>query len=210
MKEKIAHLMKSESLSSNRLAEILEIQPSAVSHLLSGRNKPRYDLLQKILRRFPSINPDWLLLDSEQMYRDSESTPGAKLAGDAAMEPLNLFDDDGSFSLGDLLGDGTDFGQSTASHNPNFSEQNSSSFQGQNPREFNDENSSQNWGSLTPQNDVQNRAKITPQNRREITPQNRTVKSENSSPENRYYRPYVERVIVLYSDNTCRTYDMRK
>ncbi|MFI3304812.1 MAG: helix-turn-helix transcriptional regulator [Rikenellaceae bacterium] len=70
MKDKITYLMKSEGLTTTRLAEILEIQPSAVSHLVSGRNKPGYDLLQKILRRFPKINPDWLLLDSDTPYRN--------------------------------------------------------------------------------------------------------------------------------------------
>lgn len=69
MREKLLSLMKSEGLTSSRLAEILEIQPSAISHILSGRNKPGFDLLQKILRRFPRINPDWLLLDSDQMHR---------------------------------------------------------------------------------------------------------------------------------------------
>jgi plasmid maintenance system antidote protein VapI len=64
--------MKSEKLSSSRLAEILEIQPSSISHILSGRNKPSYDFLVKILRRFPTLNPDWLLLDAEQMYRSNE------------------------------------------------------------------------------------------------------------------------------------------
>ena len=73
MHEKLPLLMKSEGLTSSRLAELLGIQPSGISHLLSGRNKPSYDLLQKILRRFPNINPDWLLLDDEQMYRQSET-----------------------------------------------------------------------------------------------------------------------------------------
>ncbi len=77
MKDKIAFLMKSEGLSTTRLAEILEIQPSAVSHLVSGRNKPGYDLLQKILRRFPQINPDWLLLDSDVPYREALTSTAA-------------------------------------------------------------------------------------------------------------------------------------
>lgn len=72
MREKLLKLMKSEKLSSSRLAEILEIQPSSISHILSGRNKPSYDFLVKILRRFPTLNPDWLLLDAEQMYRLNE------------------------------------------------------------------------------------------------------------------------------------------
>ncbi|MFI3277656.1 MAG: helix-turn-helix transcriptional regulator [Rikenellaceae bacterium] len=74
MNEKIAYLMKSEGLTSSRFAEILKIQPSGVSHLLSGRNKPSCDLLQRILTHFPKINPDWLLLDSKQVYRTTSQS----------------------------------------------------------------------------------------------------------------------------------------
>lgn len=70
MKEKIQLLIKNEGLTQSRLAEILEIQPANISHIISGRSKPGFELLQKILRRFPTLNPDWLLLDSEQMYRE--------------------------------------------------------------------------------------------------------------------------------------------
>lgn len=63
-------LMKNEGLKPSQLAEQLEINPAGISHILAGRNKPGFDLLQKILRRFPRINPDWLLLDSDKMYRD--------------------------------------------------------------------------------------------------------------------------------------------
>ena len=77
MKEKLQQLMKSEGLTSSRMAEILGIQPSGISHILAGRNKPGFDLLQKILRRFPRVNPDWLLLDSDKMYRDSEPEQSA-------------------------------------------------------------------------------------------------------------------------------------
>lgn len=74
MREKLLDLMKNEGLKPSQLAELLEINPAGVSHILAGRNKPGFDLLQKILRRFPRINPDWLLLDSAQMYRtDAEA-----------------------------------------------------------------------------------------------------------------------------------------
>ena len=80
MKEKLSNFMKNEGLTSSRLAEILETQPSSISHIISGRNKPGFDLLQKILQRFPKVNPDWLLLDSEQMYRSEEVKKGDELA----------------------------------------------------------------------------------------------------------------------------------
>lgn len=77
MREKLQKLMSTEQLTSSRFAELLGIQPSGVSHLLGGRNKPSFDLVQKILRRFPRVNPDWLLLDKDEMYRptDIESQP---------------------------------------------------------------------------------------------------------------------------------------
>lgn len=66
MREKLLDLMKNEGLKPSQLAEQLEINPAGISHILAGRNKPGFDLLQKILRRFPRINPDWLLLDSDK------------------------------------------------------------------------------------------------------------------------------------------------
>ena len=77
MREKLLNLMKSEQLTASKLAELLDIQPSGISHILSGRNKPSFDLVQKILRRFPRVNPDWLLLDKDEMYRtiNVESQP---------------------------------------------------------------------------------------------------------------------------------------
>ena len=79
MGEKLLRLMKSEGLTSSRLAEILGTGASNISHIISGRSKPGYDLLRKILLSFPQINPDWLLLDDETMYR-SDETPITRFA----------------------------------------------------------------------------------------------------------------------------------
>ena len=87
MKEKIEKLLQNEKLTAGKLAELLDVQPALISHLRAGRNKPSFDLVQKILRRFPQINPDWFLLDDEQMYRDGYS-PSAE----AAEFPKDLFD----------------------------------------------------------------------------------------------------------------------
>lgn len=88
MKAKLQHLIKSEGLTASRFAEMLEIQPAGVSHILAGRNKPSFDLLQKILRRFPKINPDWLLLDSEQMYREGWNEAGIPMDGATTSDSL--------------------------------------------------------------------------------------------------------------------------
>ena len=76
MREKLLKLMENRKLTASRLAELLGIRSSGISHILSGRNNPSFDLLQKILRRFPMINPDWLLLESEQMFRPGYTDDG--------------------------------------------------------------------------------------------------------------------------------------
>lgn len=73
MKDKLDILLKKKGLSATSLARILGIQPSGLSHILSGRNKPSFDLVVKILRAFPELNPDWLLLDSEEVFRHEGS-----------------------------------------------------------------------------------------------------------------------------------------
>ena len=78
MKEKLEFLLKNKGLTATSLARLLDIQPSGLSHILSGRNKPSFDLVVKILKAFPDINPDWLLLDSSDIFRGeatSTTTP---------------------------------------------------------------------------------------------------------------------------------------
>lgn len=70
MKDRLAILIREEELTSGRLAEILDVQPSSISHLLSGRNKPGFDFISKLIQRFPNVNPKWIILGEEPMYID--------------------------------------------------------------------------------------------------------------------------------------------
>lgn len=87
MKEKLNDLLKSEGLKPGQFAEMLGINPAGVSHILAGRNKPGFDLLQKILRRFPQVNPDWLLLDAPQMYRTDAAPQTPRLSAPVPAAP---------------------------------------------------------------------------------------------------------------------------
>ena len=85
MREKLQLLMNAENLTGSKLAEYLGIQPSSISHILGGRNKPSLDFVQKILQRYPRINPDWLLLDSDEMYR-ADSSSASSVATSAELQ----------------------------------------------------------------------------------------------------------------------------
>ena len=74
MKEKLEILCAKSNLTASSLAKALGVEASAISHIRSGRNKPSYDFVVKILRAFPDVNPDWLLLDCEEFLRTGVSS----------------------------------------------------------------------------------------------------------------------------------------
>lgn len=98
MQNKIQEILKSQNLTQAKFAERLGIQASAVSHLLSGRNGASFDVIQRILTAFPEINPDWLILEKGEMYRNEvEQTINQNVTVKTnKIEPLqrSLFDDE--------------------------------------------------------------------------------------------------------------------
>lgn len=71
--------MAHEQLGQAQFAAAIGIQRAGVSHILSGRNKPSLEVVQKILARFPKLNPDWLLTGQGEMLRAEASSAQASL-----------------------------------------------------------------------------------------------------------------------------------
>ena len=67
MENRIQNIIEKYGLSSNAFANEIDVNRSTVSHILSGRNKPSIEVLQKILKRFPDISANWLLLGQGSM-----------------------------------------------------------------------------------------------------------------------------------------------
>jgi transcriptional regulator with XRE-family HTH domain len=61
MKEQIEEILTNYQLTSAQFADLIGVQRSSISHILSGRNKPSFDFIQKILLKYPHINADWLI-----------------------------------------------------------------------------------------------------------------------------------------------------
>lgn len=76
MNQRLQQFLTLEQLSPSKFADILGIQRSGISHILSGRNKPSYDFIERILTKFPNLNAEWLLLGKGKPYKiaPSEST----------------------------------------------------------------------------------------------------------------------------------------
>ncbi len=69
MRERIIKFLESENLSSSRFADDIGIQRSTVSHVLSGRNNPSFDFIQKILSKYKYLNAEWLIMGTGNMLK---------------------------------------------------------------------------------------------------------------------------------------------
>lgn len=66
-------IMDSHKLNAGSFADRIGVQRSNVSHVLSGRNKPSFDFIEKLLLAFPRVSAEWLFT-GKQTSSDLESS----------------------------------------------------------------------------------------------------------------------------------------
>ncbi len=72
MNDRIKKIMQFYNMSATQFASEIGIQRSALSHIMSGRNKPSLDFMIKLKTRFDEINSDWLLFGKGNMLEQAE------------------------------------------------------------------------------------------------------------------------------------------
>jgi len=75
MIDRINLILKAKNITARQFAEEIGIQPSGMSHILGGRNNPSLDFVTKVIRRYPEIDANWLLLGRGAMLVGSPSAP---------------------------------------------------------------------------------------------------------------------------------------
>ena len=68
MVDRINILLKAKNITARQFAEEIGIQPSGMSHILSGRNNPSLDFVMKVMKRWPEVNINWLMFGKGEMY----------------------------------------------------------------------------------------------------------------------------------------------
>ncbi len=69
MKDRILAFLQNENKSYAQFAEEIGVQPSGISHILSGRNNPSLDFVTKMLHRYSSLSAEWILFGKGPMYK---------------------------------------------------------------------------------------------------------------------------------------------
>jgi transcriptional regulator with XRE-family HTH domain len=99
MKDRILKFIQKEGISPAHFADEIGVQRSSVSHILSGRNNPSFDFIQKILQRYHSVNSEWLIMGVGEMYKKVEKlitiVPETKVKENPPVQ-RNLFSDTAS------------------------------------------------------------------------------------------------------------------
>ena len=80
MVDRIDLILKAKNITARQFAEEIGIQPSGMSHIMSGRNNPSLDFVMKVMRRWPEININWLMFGKGEMFADPSSLQPARPA----------------------------------------------------------------------------------------------------------------------------------
>jgi transcriptional regulator with XRE-family HTH domain len=104
MNDRLDKFLLAEQLTPAKFADIIGVQRSSISHIISGRNKPSFDFIAKVLQRFPRVNADWLILGKGEMYKQMVQaslfdTPVVKeVVVEPKAEPQGSTEDEGTDS----------------------------------------------------------------------------------------------------------------
>jgi len=85
--KRIEALMQKEILSASQFADKIGVQRSSISHILSGRNKPSLDFIQKVLSNFPRLESQWLIMGEGQMYKNANPIRKEAINSDTVNKP---------------------------------------------------------------------------------------------------------------------------
>ena len=94
MHERLRKWMSNESLKPSKLAENIKVNRATISHILSGRNKPSIEFLQKLLNNYSDLNANWLITGVVYMKKNQNIK---EYVNDKNIDKVVVFFDDNSF-----------------------------------------------------------------------------------------------------------------
>ncbi len=72
-------LLEKLNLTASDFATKIEVQRSAMSHILSGRNKPSVAVLNKIINKFTNVNIEWLISGKGEILKIEQEIQTSKI-----------------------------------------------------------------------------------------------------------------------------------
>ena len=94
MKERIRTIMQDQHMSQQEFADFIGSSPATLSSIFNGRTHPSLKIYEQIVSKLPTLNPNWLLTGTGDMYNSAPSTPVATplQSPEGVHEPMIDFD----------------------------------------------------------------------------------------------------------------------
>ena len=86
--KRLKKILEYYDLSASAFAEIIKVQRSSISHILSGRNNPSLEFITKVLTAFPDIDLTWILSGVGEFPKKTTSPP-SKPEAFIPVEPIS-------------------------------------------------------------------------------------------------------------------------
>ena len=78
LNEKIRRFISDKDLTSTKFADEIGVPRPSISHILSDRNKPSLEIVQKMYRRYPELGFNWFLEDDDLALKSSPQSPNSQ------------------------------------------------------------------------------------------------------------------------------------
>lgn len=88
--ERIDAVMRHYKLQSKEMADLCGVQRTAISHILSGRNRPSVGFLSQLSEAFPELNTRWLLHGKGSMFTSVTSQNETNQSEDSSSQKLSI------------------------------------------------------------------------------------------------------------------------
>lgn len=88
IQDRVKLIIKVNQETPSSFAAKIGVNRSSLSHVLSGRNKPSLDFLEKIIRSYPKVNASWLV--TGEAKKDIESPEPLVVKSKEESMPVDL------------------------------------------------------------------------------------------------------------------------
>ena len=99
MNKRLEQFLGAENITQTQFAETLGVAKASVSHILAGRNKPGFEFIESLARKYPNLNLEWLISGRGRMYKNSPDASLISLLPDGSDD---ISDENGSAGQQDV------------------------------------------------------------------------------------------------------------
>lgn len=94
MNTRLQQFLSAENLTQSQFADSIGVARASISHILAGRNKPGFEFVENLAKRYPALNIEWFITGKGRMYKSSADVPEQPAAELFEPDPMPVIESD--------------------------------------------------------------------------------------------------------------------